>query len=606
MECEGIQIVNLLNADRLKKIEENREMLKPLVQAVIVLGRQGIAFRGHREEGKITISDDFVGTNEGNFRAILSYRAQGDEHLRRHLESNRKEKYLSPLIQNEIIEACYTVITRQIVAKIHGSRFFSILADETTDVSTMEQVTICVRYFDPDTQNLHEDFLKFVPTSSTTGQNLALLIMQCLRDFNLDCTYLVGQGYDGAANMSGAFNGVQALIRENYRHALYLHCASHSLNLAICTASGIPEIRNCLGTIEKLYDFFNTPKRKAILDAAIEKCDDVTVKTLKRLNLTRWVSKLDSVDDFTELIEPIDQALNEIGENDSSSNVTSLIKAMDFEFILSVLIIKSVYTETLPLSRKLQSREIDLLQAMNLTITLQDAIRNLRSNENNFEAIFDKAVNLAETMNIEVTKKRATRRQTQRSNPDTNTIKDYFRISIYNSFLDFYESELKERFTKHTDILSGFSALVMPMESESNFEELYQKNFENTARFYGEFLQNETATIFKELKLWKKYLEQLGIKPTGLTSYLKNCPGELFPNINVLLRILLTLPVTTAEPERTFSCLKRIKTFLRNRMAEERLNGLAALNIHTSIPVKVCDVLQVFAESKQRKLELIL
>lgn len=41
-------------------------------------------------------------------------------------------------------------------------------------------------------------------------------------------------------------------------------------------------------------------------------------------------------------------------------------------------------------------------------------------------------------------------------------------------------------------------------------------------------------------------------------------------------------------------------------MAEERLNGLAALNIHTSIPVKVCDVLQVFAESKQRKLELIL
>lgn len=341
----------------------------------------------------------------------------------------------------------------------------------------MEQVTICVRYFDPDTQNLHEDFLKFVPTSSTTGQNLALLIMQCLRDFNLDCTYLVGQGYDGAANMSGAFNGVQALIRENYRHALYLHCASHSLNLAICTASGIPEIRNCLGTIEKLYDFFNTPKRKAILDAAIEKCDDVTVKTLKRLNLTRWVSKLDSVDDFTELIEPIDQALNEIGENDSSSNVTSLIKAMDFEFILSVLIIKSVYTETLPLSRKLQSREIDLLQAMNLTITLQDAIRNLRSNENNFEAIFDKAVNLAETMNIEVTKKRATRRQTQRSNPDTNTIKDYFRISIYNSFLDFYESELKERFTKHTDILSGFSALVMPMESESNFEELLSKKF---------------------------------------------------------------------------------------------------------------------------------
>lgn len=34
--------------------------------------------------------------------------------------------------------------------------------------------------------------------------------------------------------MSGAFNGVQAIIREKYQHALYLDCASHSLNLAIC------------------------------------------------------------------------------------------------------------------------------------------------------------------------------------------------------------------------------------------------------------------------------------------------------------------------------------------------------------------------------------
>ena len=101
-------------------------------------------------------------------------------------------------------------------------------------------------------------------------------------------------------------------------------------------------------------------------------------------------------------------------------------------------------------------------------------------------------------------------------------------------------------------------------------------------------------------------MTELGIKPTisALNSF-KNCPKDTFPNINILLQILITLPVTTAEPERTFSALKRIKTFLRNRTAEDRLNGLAALNIHTRIPVRVCDVIEVFSEVKDRKIELI-
>lgn len=48
---------------------------------------------------------------EGNFRAILSYRAEGDENLCNHLLSDeRKNKYLSPLIQNKLIEACYQII----------------------------------------------------------------------------------------------------------------------------------------------------------------------------------------------------------------------------------------------------------------------------------------------------------------------------------------------------------------------------------------------------------------------------------------------------------------------------------------------------------------
>lgn len=49
----------------------------------------------------------------------------------------------------------------------------------------------------------------------------------------VQCDVLFGQGFDGASNMSGKFNGVQAIIREQYPQAIYVHCAAHSLNLAV-------------------------------------------------------------------------------------------------------------------------------------------------------------------------------------------------------------------------------------------------------------------------------------------------------------------------------------------------------------------------------------
>jgi len=71
----------------------------------------------------------------------------------------------------------------------------------------------------------------------------------------IDCELLYYQGYDRASNMSGQFQGVQAHIRVKYPKAIYVHCAAHSLNLAVSTASNIKVIRNCLGIIGKFTTF---------------------------------------------------------------------------------------------------------------------------------------------------------------------------------------------------------------------------------------------------------------------------------------------------------------------------------------------------------------
>jgi len=69
---------------------------------------------------------------------------------------------------------------------------------------------------------------------------------------------------------------------------------------------------------------------------------------------------------------------------------------------------------------------------------------------------------------------------------------------------------------------------------------------------------------------------------------------------------LATLPVTTASAERSFSQLRQLLNYLRNTTAEDRLNGLALLQLHREIEVSTQDLIDTFAETKSRRLNLIL
>jgi hypothetical protein len=106
---------------------------------------------------------------------------------------------------------------------------------------------------------LREDFLGFVPVSDLTGQGLATTILETLKNCGLDLSKLVGQGYDGAAAMSGRLRGTQAWIRQQYPRAIYVHCGAHTLNLAIASAFSIPVMKTCFGTISLICNFVGSP-----------------------------------------------------------------------------------------------------------------------------------------------------------------------------------------------------------------------------------------------------------------------------------------------------------------------------------------------------------
>ena len=55
---------------------------------------------------------------------------------------------------------------------------------------------------------------------------------------------------------------------------------------------------------------------------------------------------------------------------------------------------------------------------------------------------------------------------------------------------------------------------------------------------------------------------------------------NLFGQIQALLRLLLVVPATSCEAERSFSALRRLKTWLRSTMSQQRLNSVAVCHVH--------------------------
>nr|CAH7728490.1 unnamed protein product [Callosobruchus chinensis] len=98
-----------------------------------------------------------------------------------------------------------------------------------------------------------------------------------------------------------------------------------------------------------------------------------------------------------------------------------------------------------------------------------------------------------------------------------------------------------------------------------------------------------------EFELWQLKCSKFKDPIKTAVETLQECDEDMFPNEHKLLIILATLPVSTASSERTFSTLKRLKTYLRNRTGEDRLVGLALMTIHRNIDIDADQVVDEFA-----------
>ena len=183
------------------------------------------------------------------------------------------------------------------------------------------------------------------------------------------------------------------------------------------------------------------------------------------------------------------------------------------------------------------------------------------------------------------------------------TSEERFKVNFFRQLVDRAIMSMQERFKLTHDVATVFSSLF----SWSNLLHAHKENTLLTCcqNFQEKFGDIEPAAMAMELQRFVLILREnknLNTAYDFLNYLLQSRFFEMYPNVFVALRIVLTYPVTVASDERSFSKLKLIKTFNKSTMADNRLSSMAMLSIESSY-ARFLDydaVIKAFANEKVR------
>uniref|UniRef100_H3AHI3 DUF4371 domain-containing protein n=1 Tax=Latimeria chalumnae TaxID=7897 RepID=H3AHI3_LATCH len=244
MEREEMSIDTLLSEQ-----QKNQEVLKRLIDSIVLLSRQELAFCCHDETAE--------SVNQGNYRQLFDYFFRHDDELRAHWQENFNIfSGQSKTIQNQLIFCIAKEISLYIDNEINDCSFFACEVDKTTDISQLSQLSVVLWYVDGN-RKTQERFMGFKDVSmDRTAVSLKQVIDSIITKYEYK-TKLVSQSYNGAAVMAGELGGLQVLIKTDAPQALFVHCLAHCLNLILQQgAQCIKETRCFFATLNGFPTFF--------------------------------------------------------------------------------------------------------------------------------------------------------------------------------------------------------------------------------------------------------------------------------------------------------------------------------------------------------------
>lgn len=596
-----------------EEVEYWRNVLRRVSETIKFLASRGLALYGRNE----TIGSP----QNGNFLGCIELISKFDPFMAGHIARYGNKgtgipSYLSSTIVDELIILQADCVRKAIITEVTNAKYYSISVDSTPDISHVDQLTFIIRYVLPSGYPV-ERFITFLPNSGHSGEDIENVVMvTILETLKLDINNCRGQSYDNASNMSGRYKGLQSRIKQRNPVAFYVPCAAHSLQLAGSAATESSDDSVKFFSLEQqLYTFFaRSVSRWQILVNKFDK-DSLTLKSLSK---TRWSARSDASKALYNSYDKVIAALDDIKKDPLQKTETKMEAKFIYENVktLEMTIMLCFWNRVLQqfhnVNVQLQAVDINLSVVVNLYKSLISALNVLRE-ESEFQILETEAIHLCGTTEYSKDSKRQKSLKLNIEDHTNFTGKQSLRIEKYYVAIDSLIQNIEERLSVYTKLNSNFDFLWNLKEVNNTeirhkanlLQQIYNADLDatfptecvNLAQFLKENkFMNSLDTV--EDKLFPQQLLQL-IKSLNV--------GSIYTNIEIILRIYLTMAVTNCSGERSFSALKRVKNYLFFSYQQEKLQGLAILYIESDILCSLSfdEIIEKFAKAKSRKQSFI-
>ena len=191
-----------------------------------------------------------------------------------------------------------------------------------------------------------------------------------------------------------------------------------------------------------------------------------------------------------------------------------------------------------------------------------------------------------------------------RANAPADGPEEHYRRNIFIPFIDHLIDQLKVRFGDDDAVQQQVRLQeLMPVAMSANS----LPRIMEAAKLLELDLNCSLVEVESQVKTWMSLIQSLPEerRPNDIAAAILLGKENFLPAVTTLLRLFGTIPVSNATAERSFSALKRLKTYLRSTMGEERLTGLALLHVNKSTEVDPDDIIELYASKKERRIRVL-
>ncbi|XP_036416188.1 THAP domain containing 12b isoform X1 [Colossoma macropomum] len=583
---------------------ELREFLRSLFEVIVLIGKQSFPLSFHSKDDQ-----DSHPVIMSTFQALLENRINaGDEFLRGKFEATAvNEEYWPATQQRKLLDVCERCVREELLQEVRESRFFSLVTGELVEFSDGQHIPVFLRFVDQ-TNTLREEFIEFLLFEGEELSAADTLESHVTKQWGLSMEHCRGQAHAASGVLGSRMKAIATQLMEKYPMAVNTPCSTCALNVHLANSIPLTGVQVVMSVLKKADAFFKaSPLLQAELDSAISiLCQDNVEKgnDLKESCRATWMDLHNVFEMAVDLLEPLLLCMDSVHDNEDlkwndeiTSDAYTISEALaDFEFVVTLVVLKNALSFTRAFGKNLQGETLDVFfAASSLTAVLHSLHEVIDNIEVYHEFWFEEAVNLATAMEIPVKVPRLFLRKQQAMESVEIQAESFFKEYLTLPVMDYIIQEVKDIFSEnHLKALKCLSLVPAVMG---------QMKFNTSEEAHADVFRSDLPqpdTLPAELHCWRIKWKHRGKEvslPCTIHETLHHSDVKFFPNVNAFLKILASLPVLKLGSDQGETGQKRLQAYLLDTPVSHRSKNLAVLNINYHIKMDLEEMVECYIKS---------